>query len=948
MVDYKAIQDKWQQKWKENKVFEASVDQTKEKFFITCPYPYISGSLHIGHARVVTETDVYSRFLRMRGKNVLYPMAFHISGMPVLGISLAIEKGDPKKIELYENYVRAYITDEKEVKKIVKSFVDPWKIVEFFIPKMVEEYSTLGLGIDWRRRFTSGDIEHQKLVEWQFHQYKKNGYLVQGKHPVLYSKSLNNAVGEDDIKDGDTHPVEKNEFTLIKFPFEDGFIIAATLRPETMFGQTNMWVNPNIEYVKADVNGETWYISSECAEKLSYQDRKIKEIGKIKGSDLLGKTCKAPFINRDIMILPSLHCDPKIATGLVTSVPSDAPFDYIALKELQDSKKLCEKYGIENEKINLIKLIPIIQSKGYSQNAAIDACQKFKITSLKQKEKLDKATGEVYKAGFHTGKMLESCGKFANLSVREAKEAMKKELLDSKNAEIFYEVSRPAQSRDGGEIIVAILDNQWFLDFNAKGWKQKTNKLLKNMEIVPEKYRKQFEDVFDWLDKRPCARKRGIGTKFPFDKEWVIESLSDSTIYMSLYTIKAKLLEHNIDGNKLTPAFFDYVYLGEGDGKNIDISKDHLDDIKKSFDYWYPNNHRHTFSAHLSNHLSFMLFAHTACFPEEKWPQKFSFHGMVLSEGSKMSKSKGNVVSLLSMNNEFGADTFRAFLCSSTSVESSMDWKGQEAAKTKKHLFNIYTSLVEMNNNRSSGDVTNKAFVSKIERSIKKATEALQDMNLRVYSTVVLYDIAREYNKVLKKGKDITSINNYLFDRWVRLLTPLVPHYAEDLWEQSKGEGFVSLASWPEFDENKIDEKAEFVEDTIMSIRTDVIEIQKLAKIETLKSVKIIIADDWKFDFIKKFKETYAKDKNIGTLMKTLSSGDHAKTISKLIQNLAKNPGKIPMVVLTQKEEVETIKDHKTFLEKELGCSITIEMASESEDKKAGNAMPSKPAIVVS
>jgi len=158
MVDYKKIQDKWQKRWESEKVFEVDVNNAKKKFFITIPYPYISGSLHIGHARVVTEADVYARYLRMKGMNVLYPIAFHISGTPVLGISLAIQNKDKKKIELYKNYVRPYLKSEKEVEKVVKSFEDPMKIVEFFIPKMKAEFSTLGLSVDWRRTFHSGDI----------------------------------------------------------------------------------------------------------------------------------------------------------------------------------------------------------------------------------------------------------------------------------------------------------------------------------------------------------------------------------------------------------------------------------------------------------------------------------------------------------------------------------------------------------------------------------------------------------------------------------------------------------------------------------------------------------------------------------------------------------------------------------------------------------------------
>jgi len=123
-VDFKEIHDKWRKKWETDKVFEANPND-KEKFFMTIPYPYISGSLHIGHARVVAEADVFVRFQRMLGKNTLFPIAFHISGTPVLGISLAIQNKDKKMIDLYKGYVRNYVEDEEEVEKTVASFRDP-------------------------------------------------------------------------------------------------------------------------------------------------------------------------------------------------------------------------------------------------------------------------------------------------------------------------------------------------------------------------------------------------------------------------------------------------------------------------------------------------------------------------------------------------------------------------------------------------------------------------------------------------------------------------------------------------------------------------------------------------------------------------------------------------------------------------------------------------------
>jgi len=958
MSDFKSIQEKWQKKWADAKLFQAEIDSKKKKFFMTIPYPYISGSLHIGHARVVTEADVYTRYLRMAGYNVLYPIAFHISGTPVLGISLAIENGNAEKIALYKNYVRAYVSDEHEIEKIVMSFKDPWNIVKFFIPKMISEFSTLGLGVDWRRSFTSGDIEHQKMVEWMFRKYKEQDYLVQAKYPVLYSLTLKNAVGEDDIIDGDTDPVKKQEFTLLKFKFGVEYLVAATLRPETMFGQTNMWVNPDIEYVRVKVDDENWVVSKECAEKLKHQEKEVKITGKVLGSELLGKMCKAPVIERDIIILPSVHCDASVGTGLVTSVPSDAPFDWIALKELQDSAALCAKYKLDHEKIKAIKLIPIIKSKGFGEFPAVEICKAKKITSLSQHLELEEATQEIYKIGFHTGVMMKTCGAYAGMPVEKAKEEMKKNLISLKKADIFHETSRPAKSRDGGDIIVAVLDNQWFIDFNARGWKSKAHSCLKEMKIEPDKYRKMFEDVFEWLDKRPCARKRGLGTQLPFDKNWVIESLSDSTIYMTLYPIIHKMREFGITGEQMTKEFFDYVFNGSGElnalEKKLKVPKEHLHILHDDFDYWYPIDQRHTFTAHLPNHLSFMIFAHTACFDKAKWPKKVSFHGMVISEGQKMSKSKGNVVTLLDLNRDYGADAFRAFLCNSTSVDSTLNWKSEEVRVMKNHLDNLFNVLVEVNNNRSKADVDSKHawFISKYNACVKRATEAIADMNLRDYSNVALFEIYSHYKKLQKTATptELAAVNHHIFGDWVKLLAPLVPHYAEELWELGCNKGFVSVVHWPKYDMDKIDAVAEYKATLAEDLIGDVRKVLQLIKIESTSKITIIVSPKWKYQFFITFKQIVAQSRDMKAIMSSIMQTElkrYGQDITKMVPNLLKDPSKVPLIVLDQGTEHDAIISAKKLIETEFNCHLEVVDAENSKHPKAGNAAPGKPAIIV-
>jgi len=837
-VDFAGIEKKWQKEWEDKKIFEANPDIKKEKFFFTTPYPYISGSLHLGHGRVAAESDIYCRYKRMAGFNVLFPMASHITGTPVLGISAAIKNGNKDKIKLYEDYVAAYEKDPRKIKIIVKSFEEPQKIVDFFIPKMIGEYKQLGLGVDWRRAFTSGDMEHQQMVTWQFMNYKNLNYLVQGKYPVLYSPQDESAMGEDDIQDADSNPVEKQEFTLLKFKFKNKFLVAATLRPETVFGQTNLWVNPEIEYHEAKVGNETWILSKEAIEKLKYQRKDIKEIGKSK-EKLLGEYALAPAIKKEIIILPSRFVDADMGSGIVTSVPSDAPYDYIALKELQNDEKEIKKYGLNSKLIKSIKVIPIIKTQKYGDEAGVKVVEENKITE-QDDSRLDALTQEVYKEGFHSGVLLNNCGKYSGMKIIEAKEAMKKEMIANKEADIMYEASRKAFSRSGGKILVAVLDNQWFLDFNAKGWKEKANQCLNKIVLVPETNRKLFEDVFAWLDKRPCARKRGLGTPLPFDKEWMIESLSDSTIYMTLYTINHLIRKNKLLRENLSSEFFDFVYLGKGKieevSKKTGVKKEVLKELRDSFEYWMPNDHRHTFILHLSNHLSFMIFAFAGLFPEKYWPKKISFHGLIVSEGQKMSKSKGNVITLLHVTENYGADVFRFYLTQSTNIQGTFDWRESEAQNAKKAIEKLYSDISEAIEKSKKGDVK-PLYAHKFNKIIKEATLKIDEMKLREYNNLVVYDmfnIVREA-KVSLNEKELAAFYDYIAEKWIKLLAPVIPHITEELWHNLGNKTFLSLEKWPVADESKINEKLEQAEKNVDKTVSDILNVLNIIKEKTGK-----------------------------------------------------------------------------------------------------------------
>ena len=953
MYDAIKLERKWQNKWAKKRVFESDVDSKNKKFFITVPYPYISGSLHFGHGYAFSQADVRARFMRMRGYNVLFPAAFHISGAPVIGISCAIENGDKKTISLFSNYVKNYVKNEVKIKQIVSSFKDPWNIVDFFIPKMIDELSALGLSVDFTRSFTSGDIEHQKLVTWQFNKYNELGFLTKGSHSVLYCVNDKNAVGEDDIKDADTNPVEKQEFTLLKFKLpgeENTFIVAATLRPETVFGQTNLWIKPEAEYVTVKVDKEKWVMSKEAADKLFYQKKNISIVESKLGKEYVGKYVHAPGIHREIIILPSRFVDISVASGIVTSVPSDAPYDYMALHDIKKNREEIEKYGLDYDEIQKIEVIPIIDTPEYGNMAAVKICKEMDIRDQTD-PRLEEATQIIYRIGFHTGTMVKNCGELNGMPVTKAKEEVKKLLLTNRDADLFYETSRPAVCRCGGKIIVAMIYDQWFLDFNSSGWKEKALRCLDKMKIKPELYRKQFLDTFKWLDKRPVARRRGIGTQLPVDKNWIIESLSDSTMYMALYTIKNLIKKYKIKGNQLNDEFFDYVFLGVGKPKTPKLKK-----LRESFEYWYPIDQRHTFTGHLTNHLSFFIFAHAALLPEKYWPKEISFHGYVMGEdGEKMSKSRGNVIVLLDIKNKFGVDVFRSYISSIANVEGNFSWNTNEIINIQKNISNLFDLLKNVVKHKNSGKLSlpSQAFLSYFENSIKRATESLEIMDHRAYATTVLYDIPNAYKHLESRiqKKEIGAINKLIAEKWTKLLAPMIPHIAEELWSMLGKKTFVSLEKWPESDEKLIKPDIEESENLVMNTITDIYEIIKLVG-KKPSLIKIIVAPEWKNTVLKTAKEFISIGKrDMKSIMSVLTKDEFLRTksgeITKILAKITADTNKIPKVIFGEKKELIIFNEAKQYLEKEFDCKIIIESSTKSSEQKASSAMPAKPAIVI-
>ncbi len=923
-MDFKTVEAKWQKKWADQKAFEPQTQAGLPKFMFHVPYPYVSGSLHVGHGRTYTVGDVFVRYKRMKGYNVMSPMGFNITGTPVLAISSKIADGDAATIKMHEDYVAVYEPDSIKAKAIVASFgKDPWNVVNYYADKLVHDFWRMGFSLDLSRQFTTGDAEYNKFIEWQFHTYQQKGFLTQAAYPILYCVRDRNAVGEDDIKDGDSDPVSVQPFTGFKFAFEDGFLVSSTLRPDTVYGITNMFVHPDATYVKTKVDGVILYVAKAFVEKIKLQNHAVEVLGETKGQEFLGKTCTTP-LGKQVPILPGPFVDPEHASGFVHSVPAHAPFDYVALQDLR--KDASWKDAVEK-----IAMIPVIAVPGYGDVPSKEIVERMKIANLKEKGKLDKATAELYKKEFYEGTMLAVNGEYAGLKASDAKDQMAVWLKQKGVALDVYEASRKAQCRCGGNVVVAVLPDQWFLDFNAPGWKDKAQQYLDRFDIFPPAYRKQFQDVFAWLDKRPCARRRGLGTRLPFNKDWIIESLSDSTIYPAFYTVIKKIREEKIAAEHLTPEFFDFVFLGKGNGSK------QAQAVRAEFEYWYPMDHYHTAVAHLTNHLSFFIFAHAAIFPPQRWPTGLTLNELVVAEGTKMSKSKGNVVSLNDIANNTGADLFRLYAISTADLAATLDFRAKDVDALRRRLNKLYTIWDEWAQHAATGAKTTPTPVvrwmqSKFASIAQRSTVAIEKKALRDYAQTAFFEAlnAAEHFSSRASAPEKAHAASLLLKPWIGLLCPLIPHACEEYWEKVQGAGLASASAWPALPKEWQDEKAEASEDFLMNTVSDVRTILPLVKKKPTK-ITLIVANAEKRRKMAELLKADTPDQLTGDsfmenfVRKRLYELKHTKSV----------------------DESAILQQSQSYLQNVFGAPFTIVEEDESDNPRKEKALPGKPAVFV-
>mmetsp|Transcript_18127 Transcript_18127/g.19643 ORF Transcript_18127/g.19643 Transcript_18127/m.19643 type:complete len:1074 (+) Transcript_18127:71-3292(+) len=809
--------------------------------------------------------------------------------------------------------------------EIIPEFVDPIRWVNYFSPLGMHDLKKFGAAIDWRRSFvtTSHNPYYDAFIRWQFNQLKETARVKSGYRPSIYSVKDAQVCADHDRASGEG--VIPQEYTLIKlrvvdtskhavidqirkqFPDSGIYLVAATLRPETMYGQTNCFVLPEGNYgAYVFQNQEIFVMSERSAIGLAHQGYaaadwgKIVQVGrKFTGQEIIGLPLEPPLSQyRLVYTLPLITISMGKGTGVVTSVPSDAPDDYIALKELKDKPLWREKFGVTEEMVAPFSSVPIIDIPGYGVCSAANLCEEKEVKSSKDYEKLKAIKEEVYLKGFYEGVL--QVGPYAGQKVCDAKPIIRNELIQANLSLPYFEPESTVMSRSGDECIVALTD-QWYLTYSDADWKERVVGHLNsgNFNMYNQGIRDAMFGAVDWLKEWACSREFGLGTKLPWDQKWVIDSLSDSTIYMAYYTIAhlwhasgdlSGNSEGNPDASLFTDEVFSYIFLGKELPADVGAKfpAQFLEKLREEFLYWYPLDLRVSAKDLIPNHLMMSLYNHAEIWKDtpELWPRGMYCNGHVLVDAEKMSKSKGNFILMEEGVEEYSADAMRFALADAGDGLEDANFDRSVANQAISYLFveeewvkSVLPSIAQTTSNEvdtSSFSFMERIFDNEMHYLIAEAKKDFLTMNYREgihrawYDMMIIRDLYRDWAQRTGRPMHPALLRRFI-ESVALMMQPITPHWSEIIYELlTAGQGgSVVTQSWPAYQPSDpmIRKQFVFFKNFLKTIRAESLKQKNVRQVliftassYTAKRVVVLQYMQTQCDASGKFAQSFIKD----------------------------------------------------------------------------------------
>jgi len=889
MVEFVKIQEKWQKKWADKKVFETKEDSSKPKFYCLEMFPYPSGHLHMGHVRNYSIGDAFARFKRLNGFNVLYPMGYDAFGLPA------------------ENAA-------------IKQKADPAKWTEQNIAGIKAQQKMMGWSYDWNRELATCRPNYYKWNQWIFLKFLEKDLAYKKKSPVNWCPQCLTVLANEQVKDNKCwrcdSQVEQKELAQWFFKITDyaeellnnlsnlndwpkrvkimqenwigksrgcelyfdvvdekgkkiDRISVFTTRPDTVYGITYLVLAPEHQKVKEWTKGTKYEkITQEFIEKVNKENMIERTAeGKEKNGIFLGKYFINPFTRDKCPLWAADYALLNYGTGAVMAVPSHDQRDF----------EFAKKYQLD--------LKVVINPKGKELNA----------DSMK-------------KAYVDPGVLVES-GEFSGTNNEAAKQAI-----------IKY-----AEEKKYGKGTINYRLRDWLIS-RQRYWGTP----------IPIIYCETCGAV-------PVPEK-DLPVVLPTDVKF---SGHGNPLETSTNFVNVKCPKCNADAKRETDTMDTFIdsswyflrFCSPHNNKEVFS--------KAAVKHWMPVDQYIGGIEHAILHLLYSRFFTKALrdlglidFDEPF--KKLLTQGMVIKDGAKMSKSLGNIVDPAGIIKNYGSDTARWFILFTALPEKELEWNDKGIESSYRFLKRAYY-LSELPEFVSELGTKEKAIIGKLHKTIKKVTEQTQDLKLSIALGAII-----EFVNTLHSYKEKAHKETYLecLTKLCVLLNPFAPHTAEEMWSKIGGKGFVSLASWPEYDGSKIDLKADAMEELVHNTLSDIEQIKKLAKIEKVSKLTLLVSAKWKYDFFTELKKLIEKTRNTGELIKTFMQNKkfrkYGKDIQKIIPSVMKDVSKIPETVLSQEEDVIALKEADLRVE-----TVEVIVAEASSHAKARIASPGKPAILV-
>jgi len=361
----------------------------------------------------------------------------------------------------------------------------------------------------------------------------------------------------------------------------------------------------------------------------------------------------------------------------------------------------------------------------------------------------------------------------------------------------YFEPESSVVSRSGAECIVALVD-QWHIEYGEHGWRKAAQECIDEMELTDET-REALNKGLEWLTKWACSRSYGLGTKIPWDTQYVVDSLSDSTIYMAFYTVQHLLSKDIYGEEEIVPKeIVDFDFWEGIFGDNVSFEqllekrpehKDKIAEMRKEFLGFYGVDIRVSGKDLTNNHLLFFIYVHVSIFGREMWPKSIFTNGHIMLDNSKMSKSTGNFLTGEDAVEKFGADPVRLVLagCGDTNQDCNFSQKICNSAVLRIHkMVKAFEALATSVCNTLGISLPIETPFGEFLHSLEKE---LRTSLPRGFSEDALF-----FNRVNSlKNTCISSYEKLLFREGVMYgfytLEPIIEQYARDVQKSELGSG---------------------------------------------------------------------------------------------------------------------------------------------------------------